>query len=199
MGRPQKYPDRGFARTCLVCGKDYRARSTTSGSLCSHACRMKNLQALTTTPLVDRFWGSVQKGDGCWEWTGATFPGMYGKLYVLELRKEVAVHRVSWEIHFGPIPEGMLVCHTCDNRLCVRPEHLFLGTNAENMADMVQKARASRGEARPTARLTAENVVAIRTAYAAGGTSHRLLGEEYGVSETTIRAVISRAHWRHVP
>lgn len=88
---------------------------------------------------MERFWNKVNKTEACWEWTAAIDPGGYGAFKVDG--KKVNSHRFSWNLHFGSLPEGMLVCHTCDNRLCVRPDHLFLGSHQENHDDMVNKGR----------------------------------------------------------
>lgn len=85
-----------------------------------------------------RFWSKVSKSEGCWEWTAALRSG-YGVFYA-DGRLHRA-HRVSWEIANGPIAEGLLVCHRCDNRRCVRPDHLFLGTSTDNNRDMTEKGR----------------------------------------------------------
>ena len=80
----------------------------------------------------------------CWIWTGPKHGGKkaptgYGQMTRKELKGSVPAHRVSWLLHKGPIPEGLMVCHTCDNRICVNPDHLYLGTNADNMRDRSQR------------------------------------------------------------
>jgi hypothetical protein len=86
-----------------------------------------------------RFWKYVNKTDGCWLWTGAIGGSGYGLLGVEN--RNVPAHRLSWQIHNGPIPDGLLVCHTCDNPPCVNPAHLWLGTNLDNARDKMAKGR----------------------------------------------------------
>ena len=97
----------------------------------------------TRTPNEIRFWRFVEKGPGCWTWTGAKGQEGYGKFSVLIPRlHQIRAHRFSYELHFGPLPAGMQVCHHCDTPSCVRPDHLFVGTQLDNMRDMVAKGRS---------------------------------------------------------
>ena len=136
--------------------------------------------------------------DECWPWTGRTTGG-YGKFMAScsgGRSVDVLAHRFGYELASGPIPDGLLVCHRCDNPPCQNPRHLFLGTISDNNADMAAKGRAPRGERRWNARLT---VAAVRDIRARSSTVAQVdLAAEYGVSRAAIYRVVSRQTWRHV-
>lgn len=147
----------------------------------------------------DRFWSKVSRGNGCWEWAANRQVAGYGQFTIRDGVPTVA-HRVSFALTYGPIPPGGVVCHTCDNPPCVRPDHLFLGTQADNAADMFAKGRQGirhHGEAKPSARLTEAEVREIRAAPAHFGVL-RELSRQYGVSNTTIRKIRTGEKWSHV-
>jgi hypothetical protein len=141
---------------------------------------------------------------GCWLWTAST---VGGRGYIrCDIRddnglvvkvRSVYAHRFSWEIHVGPIPTGLMVCHTCDNPLCVCPDHLFLGSQAENMTDRNTKKRQARGEWHGRAKVTAQAVRRIRTLRAAGATQVSL-AEQFGLSRRAVRSILDGRNWRHV-
>ena len=157
--------------------------------------------ARSKRPLEARFWEKVRKTDGCWEWAAGCSAAGYGVLGACGRRMFYA-HRLSWEIHYGPIPRGMHVLHRCDNPPCTNPTHLFIGTHTDNVRDMWEKGRgrifAMRGEANGNAKLTAEGVKAIRSGDHAGLTQKEI-GALYGVSADTVSSVVTRQTWRHVP
>ena len=161
------------------------------------------------SPLVtSRFWNYVAKTATCWLWNGGRSPSGYGKFRVG--RQSMRAHRVAWELTHGVIPQGMLVCHHCDNPPCVRPDHLFLGDSHANSTDSARKGRTAfqrhpairyevRGEQQHLARLTALQVQAIRARYAKGETNKSQLAREFGVSTPTIRHLLNGRTWNHVP
>lgn len=155
-------------------------------------------------PLATRFWQYVDKTPGCWLWIGATRVNGYGQIGSggAEARS-VSAHRVSWELHHGPIPEGLWVLHQCDVRNCVRPDHLFLGTPAENVRDMDAKgrrrSRPRAGSLHAMAKLGEAQVLLIRQEYGAGGVTLEALAQRFAVGETTIGQIVRRQTWRHLP
>ena len=145
----------------------------------------------------------VRLGKDCWEWKGAVNHGGYGHysgrtLSTVGRRVNYVAHRASWEITMGAIPDGLLVCHRCDNPPCVNPDHLFLGTHADNMEDMVRKGRKKRGENHSRARLAESDVLRIRELVAKGGLSQAAIGELFGISGTHVGNIALRNKWKHV-
>ncbi len=100
-------------------------------------------------PVAERFWPKVRRGEGCWEWTGARSAKGYGRLTAGRRGDGyLRTHRLSFELAYGPVPDGLFVLHRCDNPPCVRPDHLFLGTKSDNMRDAVSKGRLNTRSAR---------------------------------------------------
>jgi hypothetical protein len=161
----------------------------------------------TVNPLTteERFWAKVVKTDGCWIWTSARNHKGYGRFANAPRpnRKVVLAHRFSWEIEHGEIPPGLLVLHHCDIPECVRPSHLFLGTNQDNVTDMINKGRdrqVSRpGENNPNAKLTIGQVHAIRSTPIIKGDpeyGYSAIARKYGVTHQQIMAIVSGRQWR---
>jgi hypothetical protein len=156
--------------------------------------------------VVDRFWSHVARPEiGCWEWTSRRTDRGYGRFSIR--KKNYLAHRVS-AVMSGMDVDGWLVCHRCDNRLCVRPDHLFTGTPADNMRDRDVKGRKAtgvrtkpwtraRGERQALAKLRASDVQEIRSAYASGA-SLAELSRCYGVVSSTVYGVVTRRTWTHV-
>lgn len=136
--------------------------------------------------------------EGCWEWQGVRDPDGYGKANYCG--KQTGAHRLSYEIHRGPIPRGMSVLHDpaiCNNRACVNPDHLRLGTQAENMRDRLVAGTYHRGGDVYCSKLTEDDVRAIRSSHAEGA-SKKGLARQYGVTDAAIHAVVTRRTWKHV-
>jgi hypothetical protein len=144
----------------------------------------------------DVFWTRVRKGGGCWEWAGHVNSHGYGMFCVKG--KSLTAHRLSYIYTYGAIPEGLSVLHHCDNPLCVRPDHLWLGTQLDNLADMKAKGRGRtpRGAESPRAKLTWDQVSEIRTRYRNGGVTQKQLGREYGVNPSVISLIIHDKQWK---
>ncbi len=147
--------------------------------------------------IAERFWPKVNIGpqDQCWEWQAAMGTDGYGRL-----GHNMRTHRLAWELTYGAIPDGLWVLHHCDNRACVNPDHLFLGTALDNTRDMIAKGRQKivpglKGERNPTSKLTLEQVREIRERYARGE-NQRALGREFGVSKSLIGNIVRGEAWK---
>lgn len=139
--------------------------------------------------------------ESCWEWMGFRNPKGYGQMTINCKRK--LVHRASYELYVGPIPKGKgfhgtCVLHKCDNPACYNPNHLYLGTNKDNIVDKINKQRQTKGVDVWCAKLTKEQVVEIRSKYIPRKYSTRRLAKEYGVSQLAIYAIVSGKTWRSV-
>jgi DNA-binding transcriptional regulator YiaG len=142
---------------------------------------------------IERFWSKVDKSGECWIWTAFRSKG-YG-MFQLKGKAEGA-HRIAYTLAYGPIPEGMFVCHACDNPPCVRPDHLWLGTIQDNNRDRDQKGRADYdGEKNPHAKLTQAQVDDIRYLYETGNYTRQALADTYGISVSTIDNITYYNNW----
>lgn len=145
--------------------------------------------------LRERFESKVVKTDSCWLWVGGKNKQGYGKLRIGGKGGEhVRAHRVSYELHRGPIPDGFFVMHKCDNPSCVNPEHLDIGTAMDNVADMVSKDRHTYGERTKKSKLTNLAVSVIRES----GASVQELMATFNVSKATVYQVKQGRTWKHV-
>lgn len=149
--------------------------------------------------LEDRLWGKVDKSGDCWLWTGACDTHGYGHLGVG--RKTVKACRVAYELTYGPIPKRLCILHKCDNPLCVRPVHLFLGTQTDNLADMTAKGhrryREHNGSENGRAKLSERHVLKIRER-AAAGELRSALAKEFNMCWTTIDRIVKGQLWQKV-
>lgn len=185
-------------KTCEACGRAFTARAckAETARFCSRHCR----DTMNRT-LEERFWLRVIKTETCWLWEPTAASGKYGAVGIKGLPGRS--NRAAWYLTFGEIPEGMHVLHRCDNPPCVRPDHLFLGTNLDNHYDKMAKGRQARGasvsgENCPSSKLSTSQVLEIRRQHEARETSIRELSRRYSVSRPTIKAIVRRETWRHL-
>lgn len=144
---------------------------------------------------IELFWEKVDKTtspDGCWIWIASRDKDGYGRTGTF--LDPISAHRLSWEIHYGPIPDGFFVCHSCDNPPCVRPDHLFLGTPMDNMQDAKLKGRLRMGENHPNSKYSEELIREIRSS----NLSSRKLAEKYNIPRWTIQGILSRRAWKQI-
>lgn len=163
--------------------------------------------------------------EGCWTWMGGISPSGYGKFWLdANGIKNIGAHRYSYVLHLGPIPDDLYVCHKCDKRSCVNPTHLFLGTSSDNMQDASIKGRLftgdqhwthshpewvshapkhwnrlaeRQGENNPQAKLTAEQVREMRSAFVLGIPAPKL-AKKYGICRSTVHRIVKRIAWKHI-
>lgn len=200
---------------CEVCSAPFTPRPWNVNRCCSRPCRNIYLNSLprNVIPLEQRFWAKVEKTEGCWLWRGTVVSSTgYGCIMQSNPKKKWSAHRYSWVLHHGEIEGDLNVCHHCDVRICVRPDHLFLGTDADNFADMKAKGRSMTGDRNPSkwlppsalrspknCKVDPEMVQEIRRRYAAGGVKMQELADEFGITLGTIHPLIRRKTWKDVP
>ncbi len=213
---PKAWAKRGQGRYCgPVCsGKAHRTKKCECGCgaypgvnrrrIAGHKASTSGHKAIapSAAPLSERFWERVDRAstaDGCWTWTG-TLSGGYGCIYTDGKQRRATW--VSWLLHYGEPPEGMFLLHRCDNPPCVRPDHLFLGTQKDNNQDMWAKGRGKlvhyQGGQHGRATMTEEQVAALRERYRQGGITQRALARETGIPRGTIQHMLSGATWKNV-
>ena len=159
---------------------------------------------------AEEFWQNVERGPGCWLWTGATSPKGYGRVWFNG--KTRRAHRVAWLLTNGPIPDGMKVLHSCDAPQCCRPDHLFIGTDRDNMEDRGRKGRTAcgerqgawtrpecvpRGEQHGMSKTTEVDVREMRRRKALGET-YQAICLAFGLHWQTVWRIVHRKSWRHV-
>lgn len=140
---------------------------------------------------------SPEPNSGCWLWIGGLNSSGYGK--IRHKGKMQRAHRISYELHYGSIPPGMQVCHRCDVRSCVNPDHLFMGSDLDNAKDREAKGRGNqpKGRSNAWAKLTEQQVIEIRAKKANGQTA-RSIAREYGIAHSSVLNIYHGKKWKHV-
>jgi hypothetical protein len=201
-------------RACAFCNTPINPRPDRVrkglGRFCSTACASYwQAERLNSQPPETGFWGKVDRSggpDSCWNWTAALNQngyGVWGGNRKIGLKSGIA-HRAAWVLTYGPIPDGMFICHHCDNPPCCNPAHLFLGTPQDNMDDMDRKGRrvsVSRpADLNPNAKLTWDDVREIRRLYRRGvrGCGSKVLAERFGTTHQSVLAIVNNRQWIEV-
>ena len=186
---------------CAECStgfeRSYRISSKRAArpQFCSRRCQVANQGKKADAARLSRFWEKVNKTDGCWEWTAFRNRNGYGRFQFAD-GHPVNAHRFAYEITYGPVSLNLFVCHKCDNPTCCRPDHLFLGTPKDNMADCVAKGRINRtfrvrGHDVNTSKLTKEQALTIYNSHESGP----VLASRYGISKEAVNMIKTGKNW----
>jgi hypothetical protein len=185
------------AQSCSICGDKHLARGLCQVHYNEARRRGEFAESRYTTglPVKERLAKCSRRdaATGCLLWTGNLNTAGYGRMSIGNV--PLLAHRVAYATCVGPVPDGMFVCHSCDRPACIEPSHLFLGTNADNMADKVAKGRQLQGEAVPVATLTADQVLAIR----ADPRRQWVIAQEYGVTQGQVSFIKRFEQWQSLP
>lgn len=212
IGTRRQAPTARPGSPCKQCGTDTRATESWLargyGKFCSSEC--SRAYRLSDAAVAERFWAKVDKAGPapphrpelgpCWIWLGSQLPDGYGRIHAWG--RLWPAHQLAWRLTYGAIPAGLWGLHHCDTPPCVRPEHLFLGTNGDNMRDMVTKGRGVtprlQGEQHQSARLTEKDVRDILARPSSGRGHIVALAHEFKVSQSTVSDVLRRVTWTHI-
>jgi hypothetical protein len=193
---------------CPNCQKPFQrnpSRVKIEAPFCSKkCCGLRNGSRNASTgkrhfpDFADSFWAKVNMGrpDECWNWKGYVHPSGYGRI-VIQHKFKLA-HRIAYSLKYGEIPDGLHVCHKCDNRLCCNYNHHFLGTNADNQADRDAKGRQTKGEKIGASKLVTSQVYEIRKLYATGKYSRNDLAAQFQVTRVNIGLIVTGRAWKHL-
>lgn len=200
---------------CESCGKDfkwYRGPSQSIPRVCSHKCQGKLVKewrskhGFSWNDINDEkllyqlkigFDERVEKTETCWIWKGSKISRGYGSFHSDGNGKRISAHRLSWTIHNGKIPEGLVVRHKCNNPICVNPDHLAIGTFQDNSNDRIEAGNSGKGSKNCKASLDEEKVKEIKNLLNKG-LSGSEIGRRFGVSRTSINAIKKERTWKHV-
>ena len=185
-----------YKRNCDQCSEPYGGYGP---RFCSTECWYTWVKEQPPEPLASRFWAKVEiKGLlDCWLWTGCKHSDGYG--HIRDGRKVMSAHRIAWELVYGSIPTGQYICHHCDVPACVNPNHLFIGSQKDNMDDMNAKGRGNylKGEQNGFSKLTEENVLAIRS-LGKQDLKHADIAKRFSIQRSQVSAIMTRRAWKHI-
>jgi len=216
MGLRPTYEQPNEAKMLAFCGENFSRIKAPKEGMCLCGCGQKTKPAKQgrsardwirgrpmrylaghqrRIPVVQSFLRFVEIGEGCWNWTAALVWG-YGAFQ--HDNRRYRAHRLAYELTHGSIPDGLFVCHSCDNNKCVRPSHLFLGTAKDNNYDKILKGREAHGSSHWAAKLTEAAVAEILWKHRSGAVGQKRLAKMYGVTKNAIRCILVGKTWRRV-